>query len=254
VSDAATDFRVDVTGWRSIEFASDLHLCEEAPRTFEAFKRWLESSSADAVFILGDLFDVWIGDDTRQSLFSSACLEVLARTSDRIPVYFLCGNRDFLLGPLALSQARITALPDPFSLNFQGRRLLLSHGDALCLSDVDYLRFRSMVRDSAWQSRFLAMPLPERAALAQRIRTESQGRKTAQPDRTQWPDVEPAEARRWLQRAGARTLVHGHTHRPGWSDLGDGMDRRVLSDWDWDSAPFRGTALRLDGQGWHPQG
>ncbi len=238
-------------GWRSVEFVSDLHLCEEAPRTFEAFSRWFAETDADALFILGDLFDVWIGDDTCDQPFHRTCLEALARASARRPVYFMHGNRDFLLGPEALQRSSMQLLTDPFSLDLFGQRLLLSHGDALCLSDTRYQAFRVMVRDTRWQQHFLSRPIAERAAVALRIRSESQGRKAANPDLSQWPDVDADEARRWLQRADATLLVHGHTHRPGITDLGNGLQRRVLTDWDFDGVPPRGHVLRLDAaQGW----
>lgn len=236
--------------WRSLEFASDLHLCAEAPRTYVAFERWLTQTQADALFVLGDLFEVWIGDDTADEPFHRQCLGLLAQASEQRPIYFICGNRDFLLGPAALAMGGLTALDDPCRLEVFGQSLLLSHGDALCTSDTRYQAFRTMVRDARWQQHFLSRPVVERAAVAQRIRSESQGRKAAQPDLSQWPDVDADEARRWLSETQTRTLIHGHTHRPGVVDLGEGMERRVLTDWDFDGMPQRGHVLRLDAQGW----
>ena len=234
-----------------MEFVSDLHLCAEAPRTVAAFERLLAQTDADALFILGDLFEVWIGDDTRHQPFESACLSALARFGERRELYFIAGNRDFLFGPAACADARMRALPDPTRLDAFGERLLLSHGDALCLGDTDYQGFRRMVRSASWQQDFLARPLTERAALARRIRSESQGRKSARPDPATWADVDPAEACRWLSAAGATVLVHGHTHRPGHAVLAKGLERRVLADWDLDAATPRGSVLRLDLDGWH---
>ncbi|MFN9449574.1 MAG: UDP-2,3-diacylglucosamine diphosphatase [Rubrivivax sp.] len=237
--------------WRSVEFASDLHLCEEAPLTTLAFGHWLRHTRVDALFILGDLFEVWIGDDTRERPFLAACLAELRAASEQRPVFFIAGNRDFLIGTDALAAAGMQALPDPFPITLLGQRLLLSHGDALCLADTEYQSFRQMVRAQAWQQAFLAKPLAEREAIARAIRSDSQGRKQARPDLSDWADADNAESRRWLQTQGASTLVHGHTHRPAVHDLGDGLTRRVLPDWDLDATPARGHVTRLDSQGWH---
>lgn len=237
--------------WRSIEFVSDLHLCPQAPRTQQAFLHYLADTDTDALFVLGDLFEVWIGDDTMGQPFERECLAALAAFAEHRELFFIAGNRDFLLGPAALAAAGMTALADPTRLDAFGIGLLLSHGDALCLDDTDYQAFRRMVRGQAWQGDFLARPLQERAALAGRIRAESQGRKASRPDPRDWADVDPQEARRWLDESGASVLVHGHTHRPGRESLGERLERRVLSDWDHDATPARGGALRLDGCGWH---
>lgn len=237
--------------WRAVDFISDLHLWEQGKRTFQAFRSWLGRSDADALFILGDLFEAWIGDDTRNQPFIADCVEALANFGLGRPLYFLCGNRDFLIGPEMLAACRMQALSEPTRLDAFGQRLLLSHGDALCLDDTDYLRFRAMVRDPAWQASFLARSVAERAAIARHIRSDSQSRKDASPDPALWADVDAVEARHWLQRSGAQTLVHGHTHRPGEHDLGDGLRRIVLSDWDLDSPQPRGEVLRLDATGWH---
>lgn len=241
----------DAGRWRSAEFASDLHLCEEAPRTAEAFTHWLTDTQADALFILGDLFEVWIGDDTRNRPFLRHCLSCLHAAAARRPVFFIAGNRDFLLGPEALEAAGMHALADPCPVTICGQSLLLSHGDALCLDDQPYQAFRRMVREPAWQQAFLARPVEQREAIAQGIRAESQGRKAAQPDLATWADADEAESRRWLLAHAARTLVHGHTHRPAVHDLGHGLTRRVLPDWDLDGETPRGCIWQLNLQGWH---
>lgn len=237
--------------WRSIEFVSDLHLCPQAPRTRQAFSRYLADTDADALFVLGDLFEVWVGDDTIGQAFERDCLASLATFAQRRDLFFIAGNRDFLLGSAALAAAGMTALADPTRLDAFGVALLLSHGDALCLDDTEYQAFRRLVRGEDWQGDFLARPLQERVALAGRIRAESQGRKASRPDPRDWADVDPQEARRWLVDSGAHVLVHGHTHRPGRESLGGPLERHVLSDWDHDAGPPRGGALRLDGAGWH---
>lgn len=235
--------------WRSIDFISDLHLCAAMPRTFEAWATHLRTTPADAVFILGDLFEVWIGDDTRALPFEQACIQALKASAGHRHLAFMAGNRDFLVGTAMLSDAGVQHLRDPSILQAFGQRWLLTHGDALCLADVDYQAFRREVRSMAWQQDFLAKPLAERARLARAIRQESQTRKDAAPSTTVWADVDDAAAREWLQLAGSRRMIHGHTHRPGEVDLGPGMARHVLSDWDLDHAAPRADVLRLDASG-----
>jgi UDP-2,3-diacylglucosamine hydrolase len=156
--------------WTSIDFISDLHLAEETPRTFAAWAAHLRDTPASAVIILGDLFEVWIGDDARHAGFEARCADVLAETASRRSVAFMCGNRDFLVGADLLRDCGVRALPDPTVLVAFGERLMLAHGDALCLDDLDYQRFRSLVRSPAWQREFLGKPLADRAidARAQR--------------------------------------------------------------------------------------
>ena len=138
-------------------------------------------------------------------------------------------------------------LDDPTVLVLHGERWLLSHGDALCLDDTDYLRFRAQVRASEWQSAFLARPLAERRALARAMRVQSEDRK--RDPSVVWADVDADAARDWLARANARTLVHGHTHRPAEHDLGNGLRRLVLSDWDAAAHPPRAQLLCLSPAG-----
>lgn len=247
--------------WQAVDFISDLHLQASEPETTEACWRYLEKppqGPADALFILGDLFEVWVGDDaldaqtpaTTEHTFWRRCAATLLAHSRRMPVFFLHGNRDFLLGPSALSACGMQALADPTVLVFQGRRWLLSHGDALCLDDTDYMRFRAQVRDAAWQRDFLAQPLARREAIARDLRAQSEARKRSTGhDPSLWADVDHAAARDWLRRADAHTLIHGHTHRPAEHALGDGLRRVVLSDWDVRATPPRAEVLRLDAKG-----
>jgi UDP-2,3-diacylglucosamine hydrolase len=237
-------------GWHSVAFVSDLHLCEQSPLTLAAFEQWLAQARPDALFVLGDLFEVWIGDEVCQQPAHARVLAALKRCAARSDVFFMAGNRDFLLGPDALAAAGMRALSDPCRLDVFGQRLLLSHGDALCLDDQPYQAFRRTVRQADWQQAFLARPLEERANLARRIREESQGRKEAQPDLSQWADVDNAEASQWLHATGAQVLVHGHTHRPAVHQLPNEQQRIVLTDWDADHAPLRGEALWLSPTGW----
>lgn len=231
--------------WTAIDFISDLHLAQDTPRTFAAWAAYLRETPASAVFILGDLFEVWIGDDARHAGFEARCADLLAEAASRITVAFMCGNRDFLVGGDLLRECGVLALPDPTVLVAFGERLLLAHGDALCLDDHEYQAFRTQVRSAAWQRDFLARPLEERHRIARAMRDHSEQRKRATANDA-WIDIDKATAVRWMHEASTPTLVHGHTHRPAHEDLAPGFVREVLSDWDCDSpdAP-RAEVLRL---------
>jgi UDP-2,3-diacylglucosamine hydrolase len=230
--------------WKSIDFISDLHLAHNTPRTFAAWAQYMTNTPADAVFILGDLFEAWVGDDSRVSGFEQECAGVLARAARERTLAFMVGNRDFLVGAAMLDECGVMALPDPTVLSAFGRRLMLSHGDALCLADVDYQKFRAEVRRDAWRERFLAMPLAARREIARQVRHASEARKHETPMH-EWADVDAAEAVRWMQAAETPVLIHGHTHRPGTNELAPGFSRHVLSDWDLEQAGGRAQVLRL---------
>jgi UDP-2,3-diacylglucosamine hydrolase len=234
--------------WRTVDLISDLHLQASEPATVTAWRGYLETTPADAVFILGDLFEVWVGDDAATLPgFEAECAEVLKAASARRPLFFMHGNRDFLLGADFAARCGMALLDDPTVLVLLGERWLLSHGDALCLEDAEYLRFRAQVRQPAWQQALLARPLEERRNLARSVRAQSEDRKRS-PEMV-WADVDAAAARDWLRQAGAGTLVHGHTHRPAAHDLGQGMRRLVLSDWDAAAHPPRAQLLCLTSAG-----
>ncbi len=235
--------------WRTVDFISDLHLHASEPATFEVWARYLQDTPADAVFILGDLFEVWVGDDVAGPLdsdleasFEARCVQQLRQAGDRFTLFFMHGNRDFLVGHKLMDQCHATLVADPTVLTCAGQRWLLSHGDALCLSDVDYMQFRALVRSSAWQADFLAKPLAERQAIARGLRQQSENRKKSGAD---YGDLDLAATRQWLETADARTLIHGHTHQPAEHDLGDGLRRVVLGDWDVEAEPARAQVLRL---------
>jgi UDP-2,3-diacylglucosamine hydrolase len=231
--------------WTAIDFISDLHLCEETPRTFDAWAAHLRDTRASAVFMLGDLFEVWVGDDARHAGFEKRCADVLADAAARRTVAFMAGNRDFLVGSELLKECGVLALADPIVLVAFGGRLLLSHGDALCLDDVEYQQFRAQVRGEPWQREFLAQPLAERREQARRMRALSQQRKLLQSP-ADWVDIDMVTTLRWMHEANASTLIHGHTHRPASEPLAPGQVREVLSDWDLDGhGPARAEVLRL---------
>lgn len=236
------------TGWQTIDILSDLHLAPTLPRTFEAFARHLRETRADAVLLLGDIFEVWIGDDARRQPFERLVVEAIADGAARRNIAFMVGNRDFLVGLDLLRAAGMMGLPDPTVLDAWGQRVLLTHGDALCLADTEYQRFRAQVRGEAWRREFLAKPLAERARIASGIREQSMMRRRL--DTRADADIDPAEAVRWLHGMGAAEMVHGHTHRPGSEALAPGYRRHVLSDWDLDDAAYpRAEVLRLTRDG-----
>ena len=236
--------------WRCIDFISDLHLHESHPRTFDAFQRFLQGTPADAVFILGDLFEAWVGDDMRHQPFEAACTSVLTAAGARLSLHLMVGNRDFLLGQEMARACNATLLADPTVLHAFGLRHVLTHGDAWCLEDVEYQAFRAQARSEAWQARFLSQSLEARLATAKAMRDASEARKY-DIRQEEWADVAPEAAAPVLAEAQATELVHGHTHRPGTETFARPDARRhVLSDWDLDHAPHRAEVLRLSAQGY----
>lgn len=235
--------------WRAIDLISDLHLCEALPRTLQGLAKHLEATDADAVLILGDLFEVWVGDDQRLRPFERACVEMLRVHAERLWLGFMPGNRDFLVGSALCEAAGLHPLADPTCLTAFASPWLLTHGDALCLEDLEYQGFRRLVRGAAWQQGFLQKSFDERWTVASGIRSESRLRKSAAPDPTLWADVDRDEGLAWLAQAGAQTLIHGHTHRPGDEAWTQGCKRVVLSDWDLDGRDARAEVLRLDARG-----
>lgn len=243
--------------WRTVDFISDLHLQASEPETFKAWQHYMVTTPADAVFILGDLFDAWIGDDVLRSHsapnFEDACAQVLGEAAGRMAIFFMHGNRDFLLGQPTTGASlpdlcNITLLDDPCALTFASQRWLLSHGDALCLEDVPYMSFRRQVRSAAWQQNFLDRPLAERQLIARELRQQSQQEQVQRKESgAPFIDLDSRATRAWLQAANAPLLIHGHTHQPALHDLGDGLQRIVLSDWDADpkAAAPRAEVLRL---------
>ena len=235
--------------WGAIDFISDLHLAATLPRTFEAWAAQMLDTPADAVFILGDLFEAWVGDDSRTLPFERQCIEVLAEASSRRPVVFMAGNRDFLLGAAVLSACGVMALPDPSVLVAWGQRVLLTHGDALCVDDTSYQQFRAEVRGDVWRNGFLARPLAERKRIAAEYRHASEIRKAGVFDPADWADLDTATTVAWMHAAGTAEMVHGHTHQPRSETLAPGFKRHVLSDWDLDAPGPRGEVLRLSRDG-----
>lgn len=246
--------------WQTIELISDLHLDPSHPQTAQSFLRYADTTCADAVLILGDLFEAWVGDDMRHQAFEAEMVGALRRLGQRCWLGIMVGNRDFLMGQELMADCHAHALPDPLVLNAFGLRRLITHGDAWCLDDQPYLAFRQQVRQPAWQTAFLQQPLEQRLATARHMRQASEARKREQNSPAEWADVDPARALAWLQATECQELIHGHTHRPGRSPLRPAHDRtssssttahrEVLSDWDADQAASpRAEVLRLSPAG-----
>lgn len=234
--------------WQAIDLLSDVHLCADMPRTFDAWARHLLETPADAVLMLGDLFELWVGDDSRHEGFERECADVLRAAAVRRTLAFMPGNRDFLVAQDMLGHCGVQGLADPTVLSAWGHRILLTHGDALCLADQAYQRFRTQVRDPAWQQRFLEQPLPQRQAQARAMRQASEAHQSGMsPDLS--TDVDEAAALTWLRAADASVMVHGHTHRPAVHALPGGAVRHVMGDWDFDGREPRARALRVTADG-----
>ena len=223
-------------------FISDLHLSLQAPGVARIFLDFLKGPARQArhLYILGDLFNAWPGDDCLDSpefAFGRIIVHALYQlTQAGVKLGVMHGNRDFLIGSEFIRQTGATPLPDPYRLSLPGKSFILSHGDMLCVDDQDYLAFRAKVRNPAWQVEFLNRPLQERRAIAARMRRQSTIAKQEKVERQQQylMDLNPEATENFLRYHGHITFIHGHTHRPDKHvHLIDGIpvERWVLADW-----------------------
>ncbi len=215
-------------------FVSDLHLDASSPAAVEQFLAFLQTHAAngEALYILGDLFEVWVGDDETEADKGVVCDGLRTLTAGGVACFVLHGNRDFLLGRGFCERTGCQLLPDPVIAEFDGERVLLTHGDALCTDDHSYQELRSVVRTAPWQRRFLALPLEDRELLANQARAGSR-QHTAKTIPTIM-DVNPEAVATAYRVTGVRRIIHGHTHRPGVHDtLVEGVraQRIVLGAW-----------------------
>ena len=224
-------------------FISDLHLDESRSDITEGLKWFLKEHvpSAEKLFILGDLFEVWLGDD-HETPFNSEVIQALSEV--KIPKYIMHGNRDFLLGQAFCDMTGFKLLPDPSIIEFAGEPILLMHGDSLCTRDEEYIKVRQHLRRADVQKELLDKSLEERAAIARDARKQSKDhtRETA----ADIMDVTPEEVEKVMAESGVRLLIHGHTHRPAVHDLAlrnNPSQRIVLGDWD-----KLGWYLKLEGE------
>jgi UDP-2,3-diacylglucosamine hydrolase len=232
-------------------FISDLHLQESHPRTAEAFFRFLaeRAMNAEALYLLGDIFEYWAGDDDLATPFHQRVLDALRHVSAAgVAVYWMAGNRDFLVGQDFARAAGLTLLSEPHVANFAGETVALVHGDAECTGDLNYMAFRAQVREPAWQQQFLAMPLAQRKAIIAGLR---EGSRQAQGEKSyEIMDVSPDAVAALHAATGAGVIIHGHTHRPALhQDPATGRRRYVLPDWELDTEPARGGWIAIDEQG-----
>lgn len=216
--------------------ASDLHLSDETPALTDWALDWLRQAclghGVRHLWLLGDLFDAWVGDDqVQQSPCAQAVAQTLRGLSEQgIQVGLMRGNRDFLLGQDFAQACGAESLPDEWAGPLpDGIQTLVCHGDALCLDDTDYMQFRNMTRQAGWQSAFLGQTLAVRLAAAQQLRAESESAKSGKSMAIM--DIRPSAAQDLLRSLGCERLIHGHTHRPGQSPLGERALRWVLPDW-----------------------
>lgn len=217
-------------------FISDLHLCEERPRINAMFEHFLEVTArdADALYVLGDLFEYWIGDDQldHDPLARRVASQLAATAQRGTRVFFMHGNRDFLIGARFAAESSLALLADPTLISLHGREILLMHGDTLCTDDIAYQRFRAQVRDPAWQAELLAKPYAERAALARSMRSRSDVEKSMKPDAIM--DVNASTVANMFEQQNVAVMIHGHTHRPAMHAHevnGRAFTRWVLQDW-----------------------
>lgn len=216
-------------------FISDLHLAAERPAAAEAFLGFLarETSQAQAIYILGDLFEYWIGDDDLVDPFNASVAQALARTAARgVKLFFMHGNRDFLVGEAFCREAGVALLEDPHRIELHGRDAILMHGDTLCTDDYDYQSWRRIARSAEWQRDFLAASMGERRSRILALREKSREVILAKP--AEIMDVNQGAVRGALREHKVDLLIHGHTHRPAHHTLdveGKACDRWVLPEW-----------------------
>jgi UDP-2,3-diacylglucosamine hydrolase len=215
-------------------FISDLHLEKERPDITQAFFHFIDNTAnhAESLYILGDFFEAWIGDDFEDE-FTNKIKSKLKSLSDKgVSINLMHGNRDFLIGHDFCASIGCTLLKDPTVINLYNNKILLCHGDHLCTQDKDYMKFRNMVRNTEWQRDFLNRPITERLTIARQLRDASQ-HQTPHKDNAIL-DVTPTEIAPFMEKFGVNTLIHGHTHRPSIHKLfiaNTPAQRIVLGDW-----------------------
>lgn len=229
---------------------ADLHLHPEAPEVTEGFLAYLNTraAGAEALYILGDLFDAWVGDDILDTdgldpLAERVAVALKQLSENGTKIYLMHGNRDFLLGKRFAQACGATLLDDPYRVELGGKPVLLMHGDTLCTRDTAYMAFRAQARDPQWQAQILAMPIDARLELAKSLRQQSSEANAGKAEEIM--DVTPEEVYNTLLDHGVETLIHGHTHRPAihvFTLDGQPARRLVLGDWQ----PHRGWEIRFE--------
>ena len=228
-------------------FISDLHLYHQRPAVTEAFRQFLgqDAVQADSLYILGDLFEAWIGDDDPDPHNRSIVTSLKALTDSGTRCFFIPGNRDFLVGDRFAAESRVSILNDGTQIDLYNQPVLLLHGDTLCTDDKGYQRFRRFVHHPATRAAFLALPVAARRALAKRMRDQSMSTSSQKPEEIM--DVNQAAVEQTMRDESVKILVHGHTHRPAahrFKLAGSDVQRIVLGDW-----YSQGSILRWDSAG-----
>ncbi|HXU94749.1 MAG TPA: UDP-2,3-diacylglucosamine diphosphatase [Gallionella sp.] len=232
-------------------FISDLHLGADQPQSMAAFRRFATgiAPQAEALYILGDLFEYWAGDDDLHDPFHQQVIAALHGIAERgTKVYLMHGNRDLLMGQALAQACGATLLDDPVLVDLYGTPTLLSHGDTLCTDDTEYQRYRAQVHDADFQRQFLARPLAERKAYIEQLRAHSKAEKQHKDSAIMDVNIDAVSA--LLREHGYPRLIHGHTHRPKRHEHiveGHRCERWVLADWH-----AHGSALRCDASGCRP--
>jgi UDP-2,3-diacylglucosamine hydrolase len=230
-------------------FISDLHLQESHPRTAEAFFRFLAGPARHArrLYLLGDIFEYWAGDDDLADAFHQRVMQALRTLADDgVDIFWIAGNRDFLVGEGFAEAAGLTLLAEPHIITAGGTKIALVHGDAECTADLKYMAFRAQVRDTAWQQQFLALPLSQRKQIIAGLR---EGSREAHATKSyEIMDVAPEAIEAVFEATGADVIIHGHTHRPNVHEHGD-RRRYVLPDWELDTDSPRGGWIELSDDG-----
>ncbi len=234
-------------------FASDVHLHPSVPHTTQAFTDFLQrfATKAQQLYLLGDLFEYWAGDDDLTTPYNKQIADAIHTVSKSgTAVFWIAGNRDFLVGTEFAKATCMTLLPDPYVMNISGQRVLLTHGDAQCTDDHAYMTFRAQVRQSDWQKQFLAMPLTQRKAIIDGMRS---GSREAQRNKSyEIMDVNAEAITSLFRESGATVMIHGHTHRPAIHNYqvdGEKRVRHVLPDWDCENHPAHGGWLAMTPDG-----
>jgi len=233
----------------TILFISDLHLCKDRPEISKLFLEFLQypAKQADALYILGDLFEVWIGDDAIGPEEQRIITAIRAVANHGTRVSFMHGNRDFLIGDGFADMSGSTLLFDPTVIELNGEVTLLMHGDTLCTDDIEYQQFRTQVRDPDFQAQFLSLPITKRLETADHYRSESRKRSKLKP--VEIMDVNQDAVINTMKHYHVNRLIHGHTHRPAIHDIkidGQEAQRIVLGDW-----YHQGSVLTVDARGYH---
>lgn len=234
----------------SIHFISDLHLDNAKPEIGEILLRYLHGPARQArqLYLLGDIFEYWLGDDISLPQYSEACQALADLSSTGVEVLFMHGNRDFLVGPAFAEQTGITLLPDPFAVRIGDRPALLSHGDLLCTDDTEHQKFRELVTQDAVKQRLLSLPAGQREQMAQQLRGMSRSANSNKA--MDIMDVNEDSVRKVMQAHEVTLLIHGHTHRCAIHDLelnNRPAQRVVLEDWH----PDHGSVLVAEGDELH---